>query len=179
VDHHHKLLVNRRHSAPAAAIASSFGYLLKPSTGVAGAEDLQIVTDLPEAVLLGDGIGPPLHRRSRHLDGTTTQAADQMMMMLTRRAAAVRRFTVAGPDGIDIACVGHELQGAIDSSQTDPFAVVSQIVVYLLGGSEVMLTEKNLFDRGALPSPPLRTASDGLSAHRSDQHGRRDDDLHG
>jgi len=33
-------------------------------TGIAGAEDLQVMADLPEAILLGNRIGPTLHSRS-------------------------------------------------------------------------------------------------------------------
>jgi hypothetical protein len=52
-----------------------------PLTGVAGAEDLEVVTDLAKPVLCGYRVGPPLHRRARYLDRTTADAADQMMMV--------------------------------------------------------------------------------------------------
>ena len=51
------------------------------SAGVAGAEDLQVVTDLSEAMLLGHRVGPSLDRRAGDLDCPPTCAADQMMMV--------------------------------------------------------------------------------------------------
>ena len=60
------------------------------------------MADLPEAVLLGNRIGPALDRRSRDLDRPTADAADEVVVM-PGRAAAVRSLTVAGPDGIKIA----------------------------------------------------------------------------
>src|SRR4249920_4250518 len=104
----------------------------EPLTGVAGAEDLEVVADFAEAMPLGHGVGPPLNRRSRDLDCPTADAAYQMMMM-PGRAATVRRLTVVGTDGIEFACFGHELQGAVDRGQADAFAMMSQIVIDLLG----------------------------------------------
>ena len=60
-------------------------------TGVAGAEDLEVVADFAEAVLLGHRIGPSLDRRSRDLDRTTADAADQMMVMPVEQ----RRYAVS------------------------------------------------------------------------------------
>ena len=71
------------------------------------------------------------------------------------RAAAVRGLTVAGADGVQIADVGHQLQGAIDRGQSDAFPVMSQIVVNLLRGSEVVSIRQDLFDRCALASLAL------------------------
>ena len=58
-------------------------FLTGKSAGITGAEDLQVVADLSEAVLLGNGICPTLYCRSRDLDGTPTDTANQMMMMMT------------------------------------------------------------------------------------------------
>jgi hypothetical protein len=94
------------------------------SARIAGAEDLQIVADLPEAVLLGNGIGPPFDRRSGYLDRATTQTADQMMMM-AGRTPAVRSLALVGTDGVKFTGIGHELQSAIDRGEADAFAVMS------------------------------------------------------
>jgi hypothetical protein len=126
------------------------------SAGIAGTKDLKIVADLPEAVLLGNGVGPALDRWSRDLDRSTTDTTDQMMMM-AGRAAAVRRFALVGPDGIKFAYVGHELQRAIHRGKADALAEMSQVIVNLLRGAEVVLIGKDLRDRGALSSPALCT----------------------
>ena len=114
------------------------------------------MTDLSEAVLLGDRVGPTLDRRARDLDRPPTCAADQMMMV-ARRATAVRRLTLVGSDGVEITCIGHELQRPIDRGQADAFAVMAQIVVNLLGGPEVMSIRQDLLDGGPLPGLALRT----------------------
>jgi CubicO group peptidase (beta-lactamase class C family) len=50
-------------------------------TRIAGAEDLEVVTDLAEPVLCGDRVSPALHRWSGDLDCTTADATHQMMMV--------------------------------------------------------------------------------------------------
>lgn len=126
------------------------------SAGVAGTKDLEVVADLPKAVLLRNGIRPPLHRRPRDFDRTTTDAANQMMMV-PGRAAAVRRLTVVGPNGVKIAGICHELQSPIDRGEADAFAVMTQAVMNLLRRPEVVLICQNLLDRGALPGTALST----------------------
>jgi hypothetical protein len=125
-------------------------------TGVAGAEDLEVVADFAEAVLLGNRIGPSLDGWSRDLDRTAADAADQMMVM-PGRAATVRSLAVVGSDGVEVACFGHELQGSVDRGQSDTFAVVSEIVVDLLGGPEVVPIGQDLFDCRALSGLALST----------------------
>ena len=56
----------------------------------AGAEDLQVVADLAEAVLGGDGVGPALHGRAGDLDGPTAAAADQMVVVPGRSSGGRR-----------------------------------------------------------------------------------------
>ena len=136
------------------------------SAGTAGAKDLKIVADLPEAVLLRNGVGPALDRRSRDLDRTTTDTTDQMMMM-AGRAAAVRRFALVGPDGVKFAGVGHELQRAIHRGKADALAEMSQVVVNLLRCAEVVLIGKDLRDCGALSSPALCTRRLGTPCVRN------------
>jgi hypothetical protein len=114
------------------------------------------VADFAEAVPLGHCVGPSLDRRSRDLDRTTADAADQMMMM-PGRAATVRGLTIVGSDGVEIACLAHELQGSVDRGQADAFIVMSQIVMYLLGRPEVVPIGQDLLDRRSLPGPALST----------------------
>ena len=137
------------------------------------------MTDLSEAVLLRDRVSPSLYRGAGDLNRAATGAADQMVMV-SGRAATVRRLTVAGSDGVEIACVAHQLQGSVDRGQADAFAVMSKIIVDLLRRSEVVLIRQNLRDGGSLPSAALRAGpARRLSAHRSDQHVRHVDGLHG
>jgi hypothetical protein len=129
---------------------------LAASARVAGAEDLQVVADLPKAVLLRNGIRPPLYGRSRDFDRTTTDATDQMMMV-SGRAPAVRRLTLVGSDGVEVPNIVHELQSPIDGGQADAFAVMTQVVVNLLRRPKVVLIRQDLLDRGALPGTALGT----------------------
>jgi hypothetical protein len=82
------------------------------------------MTDLPEAVLHGNGICPPFDRRSGYLDRATTHTADEMMMMACR-TSAVRGLALVGTDGVKFTGIGHELQSAIDRGETDAFAVMA------------------------------------------------------
>src|SRR5829696_7979010 len=79
------------------------------------------------------------------------------MVVVSGRAATVRRLTVAGSDGVEIACVAHQLQGSVDRGQADAFAVMSKIVVDLLSCSEVMAIGQYLLNSGPLPSLALST----------------------
>src|SRR5829696_6726437 len=79
------------------------------------------------------------------------------MVVVSGRAATVRRLTVAGSDGVEIACVAHQLQGSVDRGQADAFAVMSKIVVDLLSCSEVMAIGQYLLDSGPLPGLALST----------------------
>ena len=124
--------------------------------GIAGAEDLQVMADLPEAILLGNRIGPTLHSRSRDLDRPTADAADEVMVV-PGGAAAVRGLTVAGPDRVKIAGIGHELQGSVYRRQTNAIAVMSQIVMNLLCRPKVEPIGQDFLHRCALSGPPLRT----------------------
>ena len=114
------------------------------------------MADLPEAVLRGHRIGPTLHSWSRDFDRATTGPTDEMMVV-PGGAAAVRSLTVVGSDGVEIACLAHELQGSIDRGQADAFAVMSQIVMDLLGRSEVVPIGQDLLDCRSLPGPALST----------------------
>ena len=129
---------------------------LAASARVTRAEDLQVVADLPKAVLLRNGIRPPLYRRSRDFDRTTTDATNQMMMV-SGRAPAVRSLTLVGSDSVKAPGIGHELQSPIDRGEADAFAVMSQVVVNLLRRPEVVLICQDLLDRGALPGTALST----------------------
>lgn len=61
-----------------------------PAVG-AGAEQLQGVADIDVAVLLGNGVGPPLDRGALDLDGATAPTADQVVVV-SLAAGPVRRF---------------------------------------------------------------------------------------
>ena len=140
------------------------------------------MTDLAEAMLGGNCIGPALNRRTGDFDRTTTVAAYQMVMV-AGRAAAIRRLAVAGPDRVKVAHVGHELQCAVDRRQPNAFAVLSQVVMNLLRGPKVVATGQDVLDCCALPGATLRARWHArlrrFSAHRSDLHGPHADALRG
>jgi hypothetical protein len=114
------------------------------------------VTDFAKSVLRGNRICPALNRRTRDFDRTTAGTAEQVVVV-AGRAAAIRRLTVAGPECVEVAGISHQLQGPIDRRQTDAFAVLSQILVNLLGRPEVVTIGKDFLDRSTLPRPALRT----------------------
>jgi hypothetical protein len=114
------------------------------------------VTDFAKSVLRGNRICPALNRRTRDFDRTTAGTADQVVVV-AGRAAAIRRLTVSGPECVEVAGISHQLQGPIDRRQTDAFAVLSQILVNLLGRPEVVTIGKDFLDRSTLPRPALRT----------------------
>ena len=172
----------------------------KHLTGVAGAEDLEVVTDLAEPVLRSHRVGPPLHRRSGDLDRTTANAADQMMMV-ARRATAICRLTLVGSDGVEFAYFGHQLQGPVDRGQADPLSLMPKVVVNLLCCPEVVAIGEDFLNGGPLPGLALSTRrlrrcfrfrdrpsrhrgaprriGPRLSAHRNDQHVLHADVLRG
>jgi hypothetical protein len=125
-------------------------------TGIASAEDLQVVADLTKAVLLCNGVCPALYCRARDFDRAPTDTADQMMMV-TRRTAAIGGLAVVGADRVKITCIGHKLQSPIDRGETDAFAVLAKIIVNLLCCSEVMPAGQDLLDSGTLSGPALST----------------------
>ena len=106
---------------PTARSATSSEPVRRPAGG-AGAEDLQGVADVGEAVLAGDPVGPLLDRRAGHLDGQPAAAADQVVVVL-RAAAAVERLAGVGADGVQLAVVGQRLHRPVDRGQPDRVAV--------------------------------------------------------
>jgi hypothetical protein len=64
------------------------------------------VTDVGEAVFVGDPVGPPLDRGALHLDGQPAAAADQVVMVL-RAAPPVQRLAGVGADRVELAVVGQ------------------------------------------------------------------------
>src|SRR5690349_17843397 len=71
----------------------------------AGAEHLDHVPDVDEAVVLADPACPALDRGAVHLDRPPAVPADQVMVM-TAATAAVHRFAVRRPQHVDLAVVG-------------------------------------------------------------------------
>jgi Beta-lactamase len=142
-----------------------------PLTGVAGAEDLEVVTDLAKPVLLRHRVGPPLHRRSRDLDRTTADAADQMMVV-AGRAPSIGRLTVVGSDRVELANFGHELQGSVDRGQPDAFALMPQVVMDLLSCPEIVAIGEDFLDRSPLPGFALSTRRLGCCLRLRDRPSR-------
>ena len=69
---------------------------------VAGAEDLQGVGDVGEAVLAGDPVGPALDRRAFDLDRPSAAAADEVVVV-AGAALAVAHLAVVAAQGVDLA----------------------------------------------------------------------------
>ena len=91
----------------------------------------------------GHRVGPLLHRRAGHLDGPAAAAADQMVVV-AGRAAPVGGLAVGGPQRVQLAGVGHRLQGAVDRGQPDPLAQPAQLVVDLLRGPELVASSARI-----------------------------------
>ena len=68
----------------------------------AGADDLQRVVDVGEAVLDSDLGGPPFHRRGLNLHGVATVAAEQVVMVGSGGAASVDGLAVVGAHRVDL-----------------------------------------------------------------------------
>jgi hypothetical protein len=83
-------------------------------------------------------VGPPLHVRLLDLDRQSTSAAHQMMVM-GLRAPAVRRLTVGGAQDVDGSLLGKCLQGPVHGRQANGFTPRAQLLVELLGASELGL----------------------------------------
>ena len=103
----------------------------------AGAEDLQGVADVDEAVLGGDPVRPGLHRRAVDLDGAAAGPAHQVVVVALA-APAVEVLAAGRPHDVDLAGVGQALQGAVDRGQADPLAALAQHRVQLLGAVEAL-----------------------------------------
>ena len=80
------------------------------SAAAAGAEDLQVVADVAETVLGGDGVGPALDGRTGDLDGTAAAAADQVVVVAVG-AAAVGGLAVRVPQRVQLAGLGQTTAG--------------------------------------------------------------------
>ena len=98
-------------------------------------------------------------------------------------AAPVGRLADRGPDGVDLTGLDHRLQRPVDRGQADRVALVSQVVVDLLGALELADLAEDLADGGrcrvlrcgateSLGSVVVHQRA-GLSARRSDRRGRR------
>ena len=116
----------------------------------AGAEDLQRVGDVGEAVLGGDRVGPALDGRPLDLDGRAALAADEVVVVRVR-AAAVDRLAVLGPQHVDLAALAEPLEGAVDRRQPDLGAAPVEEVVDLLGAAEVVERREGLGHGDPLP----------------------------
>ncbi|CDZ92014.1 hypothetical protein RHRU231_910053 [Rhodococcus ruber] len=128
---------------------SAGGWGLGVRALAAGAEDLDGVADVDEAVVLGHLVGPALDRGPVHLDGESARAAHEMVVV-TGRAAPVDGLPAVGAQHVDGAGFGKGLQGAVDGGQADALAAPAQFVVQVLGRTEFFDLVEQRGDRTAL-----------------------------
>src|SRR5262245_21127595 len=126
-----------RATVPSSRCAIRFPQDSAASPPRAGSEHLKGVADIGEAVLAREPVGPPLDRRSLHLDRGATRAADQVVMV--RPSAQPVQLLAAGqPHRVDLAGVHEELQGAVHRGQSDLRTPLAQVDVQLLGRAEIV-----------------------------------------
>jgi hypothetical protein len=88
-------------------------------------------------------------RRRREVLDPTAVRAHQVVVMLGR-APAVARFSVVGPQDVDLSHLGHGLQCSVDSREPDVGAGVSQTSVDVLGAAELIKGFQKLLNGTAL-----------------------------
>jgi hypothetical protein len=118
------------------------------------------MADVGEAVRERNLVGPVLDGRALDLDRAAAVPADQVVVVAAG-AAAVGRLTVVGAKLVDLAGVAERLQRPVHRGQSDPLTLVSQPVVQLLRGEELLGLVERGVDRGLLPR-----AADGGGARR-------------
>ena len=77
-----------------------------------------------------------------------------MVVVLGLMAAAVERLALRVAHLVDLPALGHGGQVPVNRGQAHLGALGLKGGVYLLGGSELLRTLKNVVDRGALPGGP-------------------------
>ncbi len=132
----------------------------------AGAEDLDGVADVTEAVLGGDLVGPLLDRRTLDLDGLAAGPAHQVVVVIVGAAPAVDGLAVAGAQHIDLAGVGEGLQRPVDGGQPDRVTPVLEHVVELLRAAELVHLVECGRDSGPLPRRPAAYRRSRARRHR-------------
>ena len=111
---------------------------MSSGAGSAGAEHLDGVADLGEAVLGRHGGGPFLDGWAGHLLGATALAADEVVMVVLDRAPAVGGLAVTGAQDVHLAGVGERLQVAVDGRQADALALRPELLVQGLRAGETV-----------------------------------------
>ena len=104
-----------------------------------------------------DGVGPLLDCRTGDLDGGTAGSAHQVMMVLTA-AHAVDALAIVIDELINLARLGQRLKRAIDSRQADRGTAMTQVIMQLLSGAEVIDLGEQFGHGRALPGLALRDA---------------------
>jgi DNA-binding transcriptional MerR regulator len=103
----------------------------------AGAEDLQRVVDVGEAMLVGDLVGPALHGRAAHLDRRATLPADQVMVV-GAAAPAEHLLPATGARRVDLTGVDEQLQGAVDRGKPHLGSPLPQRLMQVLRAAEAL-----------------------------------------
>src|SRR5690606_19754604 len=144
-------------------VAQGSARLRRLGAGRAGAEDLDGVSDVAEAVLVADRLGPALHHRALHLDGVTAAAADQVVVVLTGLARAVDGLALVVAAHVDLTPVGQRVQRPVDRGQPELRAVLAHLRVDVLGAAEP-LTLTQYFVDGSSPGSHVTSSTRILPA---------------
>lgn len=99
----------------------------------AQAENIQGVTDLGKAMIIGDSLRPTLNTWPGYLDSETAVSANKMVMMpVALPAMAVDRLTILVDQHIDFPDISHGLERAIHGGEADVVTTLAQELMELL-----------------------------------------------
>src|SRR3954447_3145757 len=122
---------------------------------LAGAEDVDDVLRIAEAVACGDVRRPLLDRVRLDLDGPAAGPADQVVVVPGRDAGAVEVLAVTRLQRVGVAVDGEGRERAVHGRKPDGGAGLPQGRVELLRADEAVPGPERLADGGALPGPAL------------------------
>lgn len=109
------------------------------------------MTDVGEAMLVGDGACPSLDGGTCHPYCQSAVAAHEMVMVaLALAAMAVEVLAIRVEDDVDLADLSHRLQCPVNGGQAHVLLTIAEDATNLLGGSEVADVAECLGDRCAL-----------------------------
>lgn len=110
--------------------------------------------DVGEPVPPGDPRDDRLKVAELDFNGVSASPTDQMVVVRrSMGAAAVGRLTVGRSDRINLARLGHRLQGAVDGRQGHRIAATGQEIMNLLRRAEPLMATEDVGDRSALTRP--------------------------
>jgi len=122
----------------------------------AGAEQLERVLDVAEAVLARRRADPGLEVGALDLDRAAAPAADEMVVVTgLPLAAPEQRLTARGAQGVQVAGGGHRAERPVHGGESDVVAAAGEQPVDLLRAAELTQVGEEVADRRALPCGAL------------------------